>query len=78
MTKKIKYCASCRVGERREEATCEHKGRMNGLPYHAFLCAEHSEMMYEDGYTGRCIELAASEKDEEKIVKRLYPDAKIL
>lgn len=44
------YCSSCRRSERNELATFAVKGRLNGMPYRANLCAEHlSDMEINNG-----------------------------
>jgi len=61
----MKLCASCRNGENEVPADFEVKGRTfrygdgkTSLPYHAFLCEDHFNMMLEDG-------------DELEVVRRL-------
>ena len=68
-----KFCASCRNGENEVEADYLVKGRHwvdddRSVPYRAYLCKEHLEMMLEDGddldiveYVGEALERRKNE-----------------
>jgi len=67
--REMKMCASCRNGENEVPADFEVKGRTfrfteGGLPYHAFLCEDHFNMMLEDGDELEVIRCLSTEGDE--------------
>ena len=57
----MKYCASCRNGENKIEADYLVSGRVDGMPYRAYLCREHLEMFYDDGAELKIIEYVSED-----------------
>ena len=50
-----KYCAQCRAGENKESATVYVEGKIQSsysdrmIPYKAYLCDDHLELLVTDG-----------------------------
>jgi len=62
---KVRYCAQCRSGEKRVPADVLVKGQVvfidRPVPYQAWLCNDHFEMLVEDGNELKVIDRSPEE-----------------
>lgn len=56
----MKYCSSCKAGEVKELADYLVQGKIQGdykmMPYKAYICEDHYQMLLDDGAELRIIE----------------------
>jgi len=70
-TIKTKYCISCKHGEIEREADYKVQGTIyndyldKNMPYKAYLCKDHLEMMLQDGAELEVIEHVSEEAKDE-------------
>ena len=67
---KKRYCASCRNGEIKNEADYMVKGKVWGtdrmVPYRAYICKEHMEMLFDDGAELEIIEYISQRAKDDR------------
>jgi hypothetical protein len=75
-TKTVKFCSHCRSCERREEADLSVRGFSIGrdgrrIPYRAYLCEDHHDMLIDDGYELRTVEYLSEHAIDQHVTKIL-------